>query len=256
MTRPRITVAQLMVIVLLVALGLAALKIAGLSARIDRINEDAARKEATLNTIIQAMHDHPGITLGLPDGYVTGVNYERQEVFVNIARRDGARPKLKLAIFESASVDVPLGSPIGMIEVARVDEQFSTARIINTNNVNKPIRVGDIIYSPAWSPNTQTRFALVGCVDTNRDGKDDRHELKRMIEEVGGVIDFDLPSADVGQMTGTLSPAIDWYVVDASSSPQSQFRTGVGGVIKEARLNGIRPMPLERLLTYLGHNTK
>lgn len=256
MTRPRITVAQLMVFVLLVGLGLAALKIASLSARIDRINEDAARKEATLNTIIRAMHDHLGSTLGLPDGYVTAVNYERQEVFVNIARGDGARPKLKLAIFESATGDLPLGNPKGMIELARVDEQFSTARIIKTTIPTKPIRVGDIIYSPAWSPNTLTRFALVGEVDTNRDGKDDRHELKRLIEEAGGVIDFDLPSADVGQKTGTLSPAIDWYVVDSSSSPQAQFGTGVGEVIKEARLNGIRPMPIERLLTYLGYNTK
>jgi hypothetical protein len=256
MIRPRITVAQLMVIVLFVALGLAGLKIASLSARIDRIKEDAARKEATLNTIIRTMQDHPGSTLGLPDGYVTEVNYERQVVFVNIARRDGARPKLKMAIFESASVDIPLGSPKGMIELVRVDEQFSTARIIKTNNLTKPIRVGDIIYSPAWSPNTLMRFALVGCVDTNRDGKDDRRELKRMIEEAGGVVDFDLPSADVDQKTGTLSPAIEWYVFDASPGCQAQLRTGVGGVIKEARLNGIRPMPIERLLPYLGQNTK
>jgi hypothetical protein len=54
------------------------------------------------------------------------------------------------------------------------------------------IQVGDIVYSPAWSPNAPTRFALVGKIDVNRDGQDDRDELKRTIEEAGGVIEFDL----------------------------------------------------------------
>ena len=58
------------------------------------------------------------------------------------------------------------------------------------------------------------RFALVGKIDVNRDGKDDREELKHMIEEAGGVIDFDLPPPDVGKELGTLSPRINWYVTD------------------------------------------
>ena len=49
MTRPRITVAQLMVVVLLVALGLAQ-KIASLSARIDRINEDTCLQGGNTGT--------------------------------------------------------------------------------------------------------------------------------------------------------------------------------------------------------------
>ncbi len=77
-----------------------------------------------------------------------------------------------------------------------------------------PIRTGDIVYSPAWSPNNPTRFALVGKIDVNRDGRDDREELKRMIKEAGGVVDFDLPPLEVGKETGKLTPRIDWYVID------------------------------------------
>ena len=51
------------------------------------------------------------------------------------------------------------------------------------------------------------RFALIGKMDVNRDGRDDRDELKRMIQEAGGVVEFDLPPADVGKETGTLTPA-------------------------------------------------
>ena len=35
-----------------------------------------------------------------------------------------------------------------------------------------------------------------------------------MIEEAGGIVDFDLPPADLGKETGTLTPRIDWYVTD------------------------------------------
>ena len=104
-------------------------------------------------------------------------------------------------------------------------ESFSTARMIKTNNAIESIRVGDIVYSPGWSPDSPTRFALIGMMDVNRDGKDDRDELKRMIQEAGGLIDFDLPPPDVGQETGTLLPRIDWYVIDDRTCQQPSSRS-------------------------------
>lgn len=167
------------------------------------------------------------------------------------------------------SPGVPTEKPKGTIEVTQVGDQFSNARIIKTNNPIDPIRVGDIVYSAAWSPNIPMRFALVGQIDVNRDGRDDRQELKRMIEDAGGVIDYDLPPPNVGKPTGTLSPRIDWYVIDErqplrqvyNSGKSEQFLTmqntlaqKKGEAIKEARLNGIRPMPIERLLAFLGYD--
>ena len=231
-------------------------EIARLSVRIKQMEEEGSRKQDTLTTIIREMRDQlerPGNTLELPDGHVTHVDYERQEVLINITRRQGARPQMKMSIFDSASPGIPNEKPKGMIELTQVGEQFSTARIIKTNNPIEPIRVGDIVYSPAWSPNIPTRFALVGKMDVNRDDKDDRDELKRMIQEAGGLIDFDLPPPDVGKETGTLSPRIDWYVIDDRTRRQGRIEQRMGEVIKEARLNGIRPMPIGRLLAFLGY---
>ncbi len=94
---------------------------------------------------------------------------------------------MKMSIFDARSPGIPTEKPKGTIEVTQVGEQFSNARIIKTNNPIDPIRVGDIVYSAAWSPNIPMRFALVGKIDVNRDGRDDREELKRMIQEAGGV---------------------------------------------------------------------
>ena len=110
------------------------------------------------------------------------------------------------------------------------------------------------------------RFALVGPIDLNRDNQDDRQELKQIIEEAGGIVEFDFPPPDVGQQSGTLSNRIDWYVIDSrvplrevrSSNSERvvarrpDFQKRMSELLKEARLDGIRPMPIERLLSFLG----
>ena len=149
------------------------------------------------------------------DGEVSYVDYETGEVLVGITQGMGARPHMKFTVFVAHAPNIPAEKPKGTIELISVNDKYSQARILKTNSSINPIRVGDIVYSPAWAPNRPTRFALMGKIDVNRDSIDDRDELKRMIEEAGGVIDFDLPPPDVGQETGVLSPRIDWYVIDA-----------------------------------------
>jgi hypothetical protein len=99
------------------------------------------------------------------------------------------------------------------------------------------------------------RFALIGPIDIDRDGRDDRGRLKWMIFRNGGTVDYDLPGN--GPAVGRIKPGTTWYVVDARlllrwrpSVPRDYQATGKA--IREARLAGIRPMPIERLLDRLG----
>jgi hypothetical protein len=249
-----------------------ATEIASLSTKNKQQEEDFTRKLEIETTIIRELRDRleqSETVLDRPDGYVTYVDYERRELRLNITSRQGARPQQKMTIFDAASPGIPTEKPKGTIILTKVGAQGSVAQIIKTNNPIDPIRVGDIVYSPAWSPNVPMRFALIGKMDVNRDDRDDREELKRMIQEAGGVVDYDLPPADVGSKeTGTLSPRIDWYVIDKrmplrqvfseksaeGDSRKSALEKRMGEVIKEARLNGIRPMLIERLLAYLGYD--
>jgi hypothetical protein len=245
--------------------------IANLTNKNKQQEDDFTRQRETMNAIIREQRDtleKKELILDRPDGYVTYVDYERREVLVDLNRRQGARPQMKFTIFDAASPGIPTEKPKGNIELIAVGDQFSSARIIKTDRNVDPIRIGDIVYSAAWSPNQPMRFALVGKIDVNRDSKDDRAELKRMIQEAGGTVDFDLPPADLGKETGVLSPRIDWYVTDdriplrdtfaakgqAVEVAQEALNKRVGAVIKEARLNGIRPMTIERLLAFLGYD--
>ena len=175
---------------------------------------------------------------------------------------------MKMTIFAAGSPGIPTEKPKGNIELIQVGDRYSIARIEKTNSAIDPIRVGDIVYSAAWSPNEPMRFALIGKIDVNRDGKDDREDLKRMIQDAGGVVDYDLPPPEYGKEQGKLSARIAWYVTDERTplreqfqkktdvtlAQQTEFQKKYGQAVKDARLEGIRPMPVGRLLAYLGYD--
>jgi hypothetical protein len=88
-----------------------------------------------------------------------------------------------------------------------------------------------------------------------------------MIQDAGGVVDYDLPPPEYGKEQGKLSARIAWYVIDermplreqfvkksdVTLAQQTEFQKKYGQAVKDARLEGIRPMPLGRLLAYLGY---
>ena len=82
-----------------------ATEIANLTNKIKQQEEDFTRQRETLTTIIREQRDQlekKELILDRPDGYVTYVDYERREVLVNLTRRQGARPQMKMTIFDAA----------------------------------------------------------------------------------------------------------------------------------------------------------
>ena len=247
-------------------------EVLNLTKRLKDQEDDFARQRDTLTTILRQQRDdlekNKEIILDRPDGYVTYVDYETREILVSINRGMGAQPQMKMSIFDARSPGIPTEKPKGSIELTSVGDKFSTAKIIKTNNPIDPIRVGDIVYSAAWSPNQPMRFALIGKLDVNRDSRDDREELKRMIREAGGVVEYDLPPLDLGKETGSSEPSdrlvrhrrsgphsrVFAHQSDSAVAQETKLKQRVGEVIKEARLNGIRPMTIGKLLAYLGYD--
>ncbi len=248
-----------------------ATKLANLETQLKQQREDYDRRLDLANSIIREQRDNIEKTetvLDKPGGYITYVDYERREVRLNITRGQGARPQMRMTVFDAGSPGVPTETPKGNIQLTRVGDRESIARIDRQTSTINPIRIGDIVYSPAWSPDEPMRFALIGKIDVNRDGKDDRQDLKRLIEEAGGIVDYDLPPPGYGNESGKLTARDSWYVIDErrplrdqleaksdrAVAEQSKFEERRGQVIKQARAEGIRPMPLQRLLAYLGYN--
>jgi hypothetical protein len=230
-----------------------------------------------------------------PGGRVTYVNYELNQVRVNVNRSQGVRPLMRFTIFDKNAAGVTSAKPKAAIELTSIGdpqkgEYDSVGRIVKTFNANDPIRYNDYIYSVGWSFDHPQRFALVGKLDINRDGRDDRGDLIRMIEATGGVIEYDLPPPgvdrtpgqaavarafarlgepqppSVGRAAGKISALAFAYVIDERSSlnifakkvdstkEDSTFHEEESAATKEARDNSVRPLPLEKLLNLLGYD--
>ena len=233
--------------------------------------------------------------LDKPAGKITFVDYNSGQARVNVNRSQGAKPLMRLTVFDRNSPGIPNQKPKGIVELISVGDPKagqtdSLAKIISTTEPTNPIRPSDLIYSPVWSPEKPKRFALIGKLDVDRDGKDDRGELIRMIEAAGGIVEFDLPPAfgdrapgraavargferlglpvpkSKGHESGEISGLTTAYVTDdrrplTRSDGKEQVPTKEDAVYlqeqskaqRQARDNGVTPMTLERLLTYLGY---
>ena len=192
-------------------------EIAALSTKLRELQEDSSKKLSLANQIIRELRDFKDAketVLDRPDGYVTYVDHNRGEIRTNLTRGQGAKPQMTMSIFDRTSAGIPTEKPKGTIELVQVGETYSIARIVKTFNPIDPIRTGDIVHSISWSPNDPLLFALIGKIDINRDGKDDRADLIRMIEASGGKVDYDLPPPEAGKERGKLSSRDAWYVED------------------------------------------
>jgi hypothetical protein len=269
------------------------------------INENTAKSEkrettiAQLKSVVSDLRDiqnRKEEVMTKPGGRVTYVDYGSNTVRVNVNRSQGVRPLMRFAIFDKNAAGITSIRPKGSVELIKVGdpqrgENDSIARIVKTFEPTDPIRYNDYIYSVGWSYDHPQRFALVGKLDINRDGKDDRAQLIRMIEAAGGVIEYDLPPpgvdrgagqaavarafarlgepvpSSVGRASGRISGLAYAYVTDkrrslVSYAPKAAeatkedtaFLQEESQATREARDNNVRPLELEKLLNLLGYD--
>jgi hypothetical protein len=248
-----------------------ATQISKLKQQIAQMDEDHRKKEETLTMQVRDWRERAEkneVVLDKADGRITFVDYTRNEVRTNITRSMGAKEQMEFAVFDRKSPGLPTDTPKATIQLIQVGQQSSVARILKTVKTHDPIRLNDQVYSAAWSPSTNERFALIGKIDIDRDGRDDREDLKRMIRAAGGVIDYDLPPAGIGSETGAITPQTSWYVLDERDPlhpPGETARRRQGDddatflakrteAIRTARQDGVRPMSIQRVLAYLGYS--
>ena len=264
-------------------------QVGDLKGKIDRMDVDFRKQLVTYQNINRQNQNRlrqDEKRLEAKDGDVTYMDLSRREVWTNINRGMGAYPQLRFSIFDKAAPGLPTDKPKATIELTWVGEKSSRAKIVHQVAFADPIKAGDQVYSPTWDPNRPLRFALIGKIDVNRDGTDDRDTMRRMIEAAGGIVEYDLPPPRDGVERGKISPQIDWYVIETNASPYGtrQARNQDIGrataenenkndataaaaddldktyldrktaVLRECVDDGIRPMPVSRLVSYLGYH--
>ena len=142
-------------------------------------------------------------------------------VWINLGKSSGLRPGVKFGVVGSDVSRVADARPKAQIEVIAVEEHLSRCKVLTTRSI---ILNGDFIYSPMWQPGRKVEFALVGKMDFNGDGSDDRNALKAMIEQNGGKVTCDLPPG--GKIDGKLTVDTRWLVMGEDIKLQGDKERG------------------------------
>lgn len=140
----------------------------------------------------------------LVDGTIDRVDSAVNEVVLSIGRNQKAILGMTFAVYSSptdiredeTTGEYPEGKAV--LEIVRVEDGFSRARVVRASAGNPIIR-GDVIANAAYDPKKTYKFMVEGLFDTNGDGRESRYErdeLAALIERWGGTV--------VDEITGDL----------------------------------------------------
>jgi hypothetical protein len=228
-------------------------------AEIDKLTkkrDELARQNESLGKQLEEIR---GEDFQYPHGKITEVTDGGRTVYINLGKGDGLKPGVVFAVLDEETSKVADAKPKARLKVVDVNQQTDhlSRAIVLPDNRPATILRGDKIYSPAWQPGREVSFALVGKMDVDGDGKDDREMLKAMIAQNGAKVSVDLPPT--GRKEGALTVNTRWMVIG------DEFKV-IGGVLdgsneaiakqradleQQAKSMGISRISLDKLMGYL-----
>lgn len=155
------------------------------------LNETTAQLKEALNKIAEITPAPDNEILAFePDGRVFTADLLAGLIYLDIGLKDHVYVGLTFKVFEK---DAPMpedGKGKAEIEVFRVTENSSVARLIASSPKN-PVVADDIVVNMIWDSETSNSFMIVGDFDFDGDGKidrDGREKIEQLITQWGGTI--------------------------------------------------------------------
>jgi len=193
--------------------------IASNNERVDDIQRGASEQEAALQETIASLESRVFILEGqlaecqgqnqarlrprdeyaLVDGQIIGVSPGDQTATLSVGCRDRVTLGLTFEVYDDGGAirpdqegEYPQGK--AAVEIIRIDEASSVARIIRENRRN-PIVAGDVFANALYDPDKQYSFVVFGNFDMNGDGDataQERNDVESLIRDWGGALEEDL----------------------------------------------------------------
>ena len=235
-----------------------------------RIKAQEQQKEigqlVEINTKIQEDIDKTvKVSFEKPDGVIHWVNNVDKRVWISVGESDLLPKRTNFSVWTKthAGIGRDVADIKGAIEVTRlIDPHLAEARILH-EEMQRPIMPGDPIYTPLWSPGRTEKFALVGLIDIDGDGRSDRKLLHDMIAATGSRVVTEID--DEGNRTGEpISVEIKFVIIGKIPEPviggipaDKKIAQKIGQEYKELltpiRKHGIRRVPLSEFMKFIGY---
>lgn len=227
-------------------------------AEIDKLTkkrDELARQNESLGRQLEEIR---GEDFQYPHGKITEVTEGGRFVYLNLGKADGLRPGIVFSVLDEETSKVADAKPKARIKVVDVNQQtehLSRAMVLPDNRPATILR-GDKIYSPLWQPGREVVVALVGKMDIDGDGKDDRDTLKMMIANSNARVSVDFPPN--GRKEGALTANTRWLVVGdefkvvgGADGANDAIATQRAELERQAKSMGISRIDLDKLMGYL-----
>jgi hypothetical protein len=190
----------------------------------------------------------------VPDGKIVWVDQGTRSAYINVGRADGLLPQTSFSVVAG---DEQVGSnqrTKGRIEVTRIlDAHFAECRILEDKLID-PLLEGDKIYTPLWHPGRSESFAIVGFIDLDKDGSDDRELVRDLIRLNGGSIDAEdvISGPDAGKQIGQLNLNTRYLIMGEAPKDSQVHSKAYTKMINDARHMGVREISVSKFLDQVG----
>lgn len=221
---------------------------------------DAERKKqlATIEEQLQKINGLTGEGFTAPSGTVTQISLGTDTIWIDIGSEDGLREGIPFSVIDESELNVAEGVVKAKLVISKVLSAHQAQARITSSNFRRPIVPGDKVFSPLWRPGRKQGFALVGLLDMNNDGSDDRQSIIDLINRGGGQVDAEISTN--GSVTGTLTNSTAYIVMGtdietkANATPTPQQLTKLKAYkkfIDEAKSLGIVQINIDKLIGFL-----
>ncbi len=222
--------------------------------------KDRADKFVNLNVKLnRRIREVEGEEFQAAQGKIVDTAEGGKVVWINLGYADELRPGVKFGIIDPQDATRIMNAvPKAHLEISEIlGPNLSRGRVIS-GNIQVPIIKNDLVSSALWQKGRKMQFALLGKMDMNGDGLDDRETLKAMIIQGGGIISEDLPPD--GKATGEMTVDTNWLVVGESFKVsaneeldvrQRSFRENYAKMQIRAKELAVSQINLDKLLNWL-----
>lgn len=234
------------------------------------LNDHIARLEGINDKLTAELDELKQVSFEVADGLIRKVDNTSKMVWINLGTADHIKPRVTFSVYARDNSGIGRGSEEikGKIEVTRViDGHMSEAKILE-EDLYRPMAPGDQIYSPLWSPGRIEKFAVVGTLDLDGDGRSDRELFHQIVATAGAAIDNEVddngnrtpPETFINEQTKFLIlgdiPNIALITKPEEKEKAQKIMEHLKEMRKEARLSGTRIVSLNDFLAYIGYKPK
>lgn len=233
-------------------------------------NQEIANLEIRIEKLRSDLEEIKKESFEVADGKIQRVDTAAKLVWINLGESDFLKPRMTFSVYGKENQGVGRGAEDvkGKIEVTRILGPHMAEARITDEQLFRPMVANDLLYTPLWSPGLVEKFAFVGLMDLDGDGKSDWDELVQLLSISGATVDTyvddegtRLPEdSKITVHTKFLVlgevPEPDKVVNEDEKAKVEQIRKHLTEMKKEARVNGVREIKLNDFLAYIGFESK